>query len=167
LACGDRDGSGRRVSRDRDVAPVAARIRGLVLASPSARAPSTDAPSKHRAKELIAQGAPDELLPIEPAWAASASNYLERFAAGSVNDAFAPTRDAEPLLAAVRVPVLALLGGNERASEEEARSELELLRGRALNTAAFTYEIVRGANHLYTGTEPDVAARVTSWMRGL
>jgi pimeloyl-ACP methyl ester carboxylesterase len=144
-----------------------ARVRGLVLASPSARAGSIDAPSEHRAKELIAQGAPNELLPIEPAWAASASNYLERFAAGSVNDAFASTRDAEPLLAAVRAPVLALLGGKERASEEEARSELKLLCGRALNTAAFTYEVVPGANHLYAGREPEVAARIASWIRGL
>ena len=144
-----------------------ARVRGLVLASPSARASSIDGPSEHRAKELIAQGAPDELLPIEPAWAASAANYLARFAKGSVNDAFASTRDTEPLLAAVRAPVLALLGGRERAGEEEARSELESLRGRAVRTAAFTCEVVAGADHLYAGREPDVAARIASWMRGL
>lgn len=144
-----------------------ARVRGLVLASPNARAGSIDGPSERRATELLAREAPDELLPIEPAWVASASNYLARFATGSVNDAFASTRDTEPLLAAVCAPVLAVLGGRERASEEEARSELESLRGRAVHTAAFTYAVVAGADHLYAGREPEVATCIASWTRGL
>jgi pimeloyl-ACP methyl ester carboxylesterase len=144
-----------------------ARVSGLVIASPSARVGSIDEPSEQLAKLLIAQGTPDELLPIEPAWAASASNYLGRFAAGSVNEAFAANRDAKPLLAAVRAPVLALLGGDERASEEEARTELESLSVRGSSTARVTSEVVGGANHLYIGREPEVAERIAAWMRSL
>ena len=44
---------------------------------------------------------------------------------------------------------------------------LESPRGRAALTAAFTDEVVAGADHLYAGRESTVAARIASWMRGL
>jgi pimeloyl-ACP methyl ester carboxylesterase len=144
-----------------------ARVSGLVIASPTARATSIDAPSERRAKELTAQGTPNELLPLESGWAASASNYLERFGPGSVGQAFASMGQSKPLLAGASVPVLALIGGKERATNEDARAELDLLRTRASSSPAFTAHVVTGADHLYAGTEQDVAAHISTWMHRL
>lgn len=143
------------------------RVNGLILASPSARAGNIDGPSRKRAEELTARGEIAGLLPVEDGWAASAANYLERFAAGSVNDAFSAEAPNEPLLGSVSVPVLALLGGKERPSDSDARAEIELLEQRARHAEAFRGEVIDGADHLYTGKEHYVACRIASWMRAL
>jgi pimeloyl-ACP methyl ester carboxylesterase len=138
------------------------RVRGLVLASPDTRVREIDEPTKKVADELIRSGQGANLLPLEQGWAASADNYMSRFAAGSIAEAFA-TRSGSPLLAAVETPVLAVLGVRERKSREDAERELSALRSNAARAQSFATAVVDG-DHLYTGVEQQVAAEIARWI---
>jgi len=143
-----------------------ARVKALVLASPSARIADIDEATKRLADELIKTGRGADLLPIEEGWASSAASYVDRFRPGSVNEAFA-ARSGKPLIASIRVPVLALLGEKERKSRAQVEEELATVKANAVSVPSFHTTVIDGADHLYTDMEDKVASLVSAWIANL
>jgi dienelactone hydrolase len=139
------------------------RLAGIALASPSLRRhwpPELAA----EAARLVAVGEPDTFLPpIQGAawYRLSAGNLVsrERMLARTYIAA-----EGEPLIGQVTCPILAFFG---TGGDVGGVGDLETIRANARAAAQVDTQLIAGADHVYTGVEPAVAARLVEWVERL
>ncbi len=143
------------------------RVRGLIIASAPARlAKHSNVPEVlMRAEQLVREGRGQDLLP----WASlpgggtlSANTYLKR--AQAHLDSFG-LDSGDPLVRHIACPILAFYGTNE--GFVGTAHDLEHMRRNATTAPLVETRMVDGADHTYTGYEPEVAAMVAQWVRML
>jgi pimeloyl-ACP methyl ester carboxylesterase len=134
------------------------RVIGIVLASPDLR--GFRAPGElDAAHQLVAEGREMEVLPAQPYapwYRQSARTVISRADAA---DRIFTASDGEPAMAALRIPLLAFFGSQERTGE----AELNAIRRAATATPHLDTHLIADAGHFYNGHESDVAGTVAGW----
>jgi len=149
------------------------RVVGLVLASGQVR-PETGAPDPDQlaqAKKLMAEGNPDDLVRIRgrsfPSFV-SAATFMDNVDAPSELGDFFGISTANAGVTRVRCPLLAFFGTSGDVGDER---DLELIKSSVERQPSgprrVTVSMIRGADHLYTGQEEQVAETITSWAASL
>ncbi len=146
------------------------RVVGLVLASGGVRAyaPPSDPDQRAEAARLIADGRGDDLLRIPnrpfPAFI-SAATFLDDANTPAEYGDFFGEKTPNPAVNKVRCPLLAFFGTRE--SDIGTEADLELLKScvqrqpsgpRSVDTI-----MIRGADHMYSGEEEQVARTIATW----
>jgi pimeloyl-ACP methyl ester carboxylesterase len=137
-----------------------ARVRGVVLASPPLR-PSWNTraypAALAQAEQLVAEGRSEELF-AGPWGPVSAQTYLsfDQFKF----DQFG-CQTPSPNIARVRCPLLIVLGAKEE--QVSIPKDLEVIQRNAVAAPRVATHVIDGANHFYTGHEPEVAAILAHW----
>lgn len=136
-------------------------VAGLVLASPDLRGffPPGELEAAQR---LVAEGHGQEVTPAQPyaPWYRQSAQSVVSKAA--ILARMLEADDGEPTIAAIRCPLLALVGTREPHGE----TLLEVIR-RQTQAAHIQTELIADADHFYTGHEADVAAVIGRWIDGL
>ncbi len=117
------------------------------------------------AKRMAAGGKGHELMPQgTPLWPLSAHRFLSLAVAGSAEDVFQyhMKRPSYRALKRVRVPVLALMGGEDEYALMSPDSILESFREA---NPRFESAIIEGASHSFTGQEELLAEVVCGWIK--
>jgi pimeloyl-ACP methyl ester carboxylesterase len=138
------------------------RVEGIVLASPDLH--GHWASVVDQARQLVAEGRNDELLPDimkAPWYRLSAANVASR--ADVLNHTYTSDKGA-PHIAAVRCPIFALFGTNHDVGGQK---ELDILKSQAINAASVETQLIEGADHGYIGREPAVAEAIAAWLKKL
>mgnify|MGYP002622745683 CR=1 FL=1 len=115
-----------------------------------------------QAEALIEAGAPDRLIEIEfpIPYAISARGFIDKYGPQARYDVLA-------LLPKVRCPLLMMYGAAELSGNvpfEGLPDRLEALREE--HALSLSVEVVAGADHFYSGCQPELAVRVERWLRG-
>jgi len=154
------------------------RVAGLVVASPIVLKHPGGAPTEEErsllssARGMVASGRGRDLLP----WPAegcpfSAATHVElEDPDAPFSNLFALTGHGRttPLVAEVKVPILAFFGSQERSSDGRDRAgELGLLRHSARSSPNVTITLIRGADYRYTGKINAVADVISKFVMGL
>lgn len=134
-----------------------ARVMGLVLASPDLRGVLPPA-EVDAARRLVAEGRGLEVTPAQPyaPWYRQSAQSVVSKAA--ILSHLLETDDGAPTIAALRTPLLAFVGAQERGGE----ATLATIR-RQVHAALVDTAVVADADHMYTGHEADVAALIAQW----
>jgi pimeloyl-ACP methyl ester carboxylesterase len=138
------------------------RVRGIVLASPDLHGHWSSVVDQ--ARQLVAQGHGDELLPdiMNAAWyRLSAANVVSR--AEVLNHTYTSDKSA-PHIAAVRCPMLAFFGTNRDVGGQR---ELDTIKAQAINAPHIETQLIEGADHGYVEKETAVAEAIATWMDNL
>lgn len=139
------------------------RVVGLIVASPPLRLGPPDPEMVALAERLVAEGRGQDLLPWGmrggAASTVSAQTLLNRVKTGArvVGAGTTPSTIAQ-----IRCPLLAFLGTNEEWIGTSA--ELEALRRDAIAAPRVDTRMLEGADHVYTGCEPEVARIIGEWV---
>ena len=137
-------------------------VQGIALVSPdlhSLRIPG----DLEAARALVAEGRGMEVIPAQP-WAPwyrqSAQTVVSH---AETADRLLSATSGTPIIASVRVPLLATFGGDER----NVAAELATIRENATAAPHVTTEIIAGADHFYREHEADVARAIAQWASAL
>ncbi len=111
------------------------------------------------ARALVAEGRGMEVIPAQP-WAPwYRQSALTVVSHAETADRLLSAESGTPIIAAVRVPLFATFGGDER----NAATELATIREKATTAPHVTTEIIVGADHFYREHEADVAQAIARW----
>jgi pimeloyl-ACP methyl ester carboxylesterase len=145
------------------------RVVGLVLAGGADRATAVDPTRLERAKQLVAEGKANTLLPL-PEGGPISGREMESAARLVSWERVVSQFAAEghtPWIARIGVPVLATYGTVETRANPDLPADLESMRTRAVQVPSFDIQVIEGADHLYTGHEKALAEVVASWLETL
>ncbi|HEY7342539.1 MAG TPA: alpha/beta fold hydrolase [Ktedonobacterales bacterium] len=138
------------------------RLGGVALISPDLhglRIPG----DLEAARALAAEGRGMEVIPAQP-WAPwyrqSAQTVVSH---AKTADRLLSNASGTPVIASIRVPLLATFGEYER----NIAAELATIREKATAAPHVTTEIIAGADHFYHGHETDVARTIARWASAL
>ncbi|MGH2516707.1 MAG: alpha/beta hydrolase [Ktedonobacterales bacterium] len=138
-------------------------VLGIALASPDLR--GFRAPGElDVARRLMAEGHGMEVLPAQsfaPWYRQSAQALVSR--AEAADQVFTASNGREPALAALRVPLLAFYGADERNAE----AELDAIRHAATGAPSVETRLLEGAGNFYNGQEAAIAQTVAAWVASL
>jgi pimeloyl-ACP methyl ester carboxylesterase len=154
------------------------RVAGLVAASPSAAKNAGGTPTEDErnllavARQMVVAGRGHELLPtMGTGCPMSAATYVDHEdPEEAFSNIFMVTGHSRlaPVVADVRVPILAFFGSQERSPDGRDRGgELGLLRYGARSSPQVTVTLIRGADHWYTGRISGVADVLAKFVAGL
>jgi len=149
------------------------RVVGLVLASGRVQPVTTplDPERLAQARKLVADGLGEALLP-NPNRATSfvsAATFLDLANMGQQLTDFFGVQTPDPPVLRIRCPILAWFGTNE--ADVGTAADLELLKStlKRLPTGPSRVDtvILKNADHLYNGEEPQVAHTIATWAETL
>jgi alpha-beta hydrolase superfamily lysophospholipase len=111
------------------------------------------------AQRLVQDGQPHALLEVRLPlpFVIAAAGYVEKY---GPEERYNYLR----FLSAVRCPVLVTLGSVEAQNNMAFRGAAEALG--EVRHGQLAVEIIAGADHFYTGTRPELLARMEAWLRG-
>jgi pimeloyl-ACP methyl ester carboxylesterase len=135
------------------------RVHGIILASPDLH--GHWASVVDQARQLVAQGHSDEVLPDfihAPHYRLSAANVVSR--ADVLNHVYTSDKGT-PHLAAIHNPILAFFGTN---GDVGAQPELDTLKAQAINSTRIDTQLIEGADHGYVERETAVAEAIATWI---
>ena len=139
------------------------RVAGLVAGSPPVRAGRLDPGLLAQAEKMVAEGRGRDLLAwgTSPAGAGthSAQTYLNRARTGI--DTYG-TDVPDSAVSKIRCPLLALFGSDE--AWVGGAADLDTIKRNATAAERVETAMIEGADHVYTGHEPDVARVVARWL---
>jgi pimeloyl-ACP methyl ester carboxylesterase len=155
VVCGHSSGAQRVVLYQ--AARQDSRVRSLALASPDLH--SFMPPGElEAAQQLVADGRALEVVPAQPF-----APFYRQSAASVVNRATVLARLLASEVGAIRCPVLAFFGEREPG----ASNVLDNLVGRELTGAQVETRTVPEADHVYSGSESQVASMLAEWAASL
>ena len=153
------------------------RVAGLVAASPSVAKNAGALTEDDRnllavARQMVSGGRGSELLPsMGTGCPLSAATYVDHEdPEEAFSNVFSVTGHsrATPIVAEVKVPLLAFFGSQERSSDGRDRGgELGLIRFGSRGSPQVTVTLVRGADFWYTGRVSAVADVLAKFVTGL
>ncbi len=153
------------------------RVAGLVAASPSVAKNAGTLTEDDRnllavARQMVSLGRGTELLPsMGTGCPLSAATYVDHEdPEEAFSNVFSVTGHSRvtPIVADVKVPILAFFGSQERSSDGRDRGgELGLIRYGARSSPQVTVTLVRGADFWYTGRVSAVADVLVKFVTGL
>ncbi len=149
------------------------RVAGLVFASGQVRA-ETGAPDPDQlaqATKMMAEGNPDDLVRIRgrsfPSFVSAATFMDDVHTPPELGDLFGiSTRN--PGVARVHCPLLAFFGtSGDVGNEQDLERIKSAVERQSSGPKRVTVTMIRGADHMYTGHEGEVAATIASWAGSL
>jgi len=152
------------------------RVSGLVLLSPSddmgmARRQLGERYNwvLARAREMVSKGSGRNLLSArDSSYPVSAATFFDCHNKSSITGIFNMSRTDRtefPELAAVRVPVLMVVGTVEEAFVGSPQKYVADVEKCMVNCPSFTGAVIQGAPHNYLGHEPALAAELEGWLQ--
>ncbi len=151
------------------------RVNGLVFASPVDHVALFNTKERAKYNEELLKKAIESvkkkrktLIPIkvvyEDTMLISPETYISLAMEKGISDIFNVRDEKAPsLLSKIRIPILAFLS-KEEFSFKGTRNTLEIIKSKAVNCTDFTYSIIPGSSHTYSGHEEEVAKLVSKWL---
>lgn len=136
-----------------------ARVAGLVLASPDLRGYFPPG-ELEVARRMVTEGRALDVTPAQPyaPWYRQSAQTVVSKAA--ILSRLLEADDGEPTIAVINSPLLAFFGTDEPGVGATA---LETIQRQARSAMHVTTEMIKGANHFYTGHEAEVAGVIAGW----
>ena len=150
------------------------RCAGLVLISPPElfglqedRSQGELETTLRRARALVSSGGGDEPIDVGRELPYSAATFVSMFGDPDATDIF-PFRHGEGgdyhRLASVAAPVFVTLGDVEEAVNVPVEEALRLVKAMAKSSPSVSGRVFHGANHVYWGHEPELAAAIADFV---
>lgn len=149
------------------------RVVGVVLASgevrPDTRRPDLD--QLRQARDLMAKGEGDALFRDPkrnfPSYI-SAATYLDIFSSEAPRAVdFFGIKTPSDAITRLRAPVLAFFGTDDDVGSQEELDLLKSAMARQAGAPPLTTALIRGADHMYSGQEQQVADVIARWAMNL
>lgn len=149
------------------------RLAGIVLASGEVR-PDTRAPDLEQlraAQALMVKGEPDALIQDPkrsfPSYI-SAATFLDIWSSEKPRSVdFFGVKTPNAPISRVRCPLLAFFGTRDDVGDQKDLDLLTSALAREPGAPSLTTALIRGADHMYTGQEQQVADLIAKWAAGL